>query len=280
MVPDAPSVLASIEPVGRTHLTRSRLELSRIGLGLANMHLLSREADRVRLIKRAFDLGITHFDTARFYGDGMSETTLGRFLPKNRGAITIATKFGLLPTPLIGSLGNFAPPFRKARSLLNKLGIVPYPRRSYTRETLRKSLEASLRALKTDYIDIYHLHEPLLNSDVREDVFEELERSKEKGWIRFIGVSGAYIDNIVARFGSSLDVIQSAEASWSEFRSVPDITHSLFSDALRAKAAEMGSDSIRQLLERALLRRQTGSVIVQTRHPRHLEQLVGWAAGK
>jgi hypothetical protein len=181
---------------------------------------------------------------------------------------------------LIGSLGNFAPPFRKARSLLNKLGIVPYPRRSYTREVLQKSIEASLRALKTDYIDIYHLHEPLLNSDVREDVFEELERSKAKGWIRFIGVSGAYIDNIVTRFGSSLDIIQTAEASWSESRFVPDITHSLFSDALRAKAAEMGSDSIRQLLEKALFRRQTGSVIVQTRHPRHLEQLVGWAAGK
>jgi D-threo-aldose 1-dehydrogenase len=254
--------------------------MSRIGLGLANIHSLSHEADRERLIKRAFDLGITHFDTARFYGDGLSEITLGKFLPGNRAAVTIATKFGLLPTPLIGSLGVFAPPFRKTRSLLNKLGIVPYPQRSYTRETLRKSLEASLRALRTDYIDIYHLHEPLLNSAVREDVFEELERSKEKGWIRCVGVSGAYIDNIVARFGSSLDIIQCAEASWSESRFVPDITHSLFSDPIRAKGAEMESASIRQLLEQALFRRQKGSVIVQTRQPTHLEQLVAWAAGK
>jgi aryl-alcohol dehydrogenase-like predicted oxidoreductase len=244
------------------------------------MHLLSHEAHRQRLIERAFDLGITHFDTARFYGDGLSETTLGRFLPKDRAALTIATKFGLLPTPLIGSLNILAPPFRKVRSLLNKLGIVPYPRRSYTRETLQKSLEASLRALRTDYIDIYHVHEPLLNSDVRDDVFEELEQSKRKGWIRFIGVSGAYIDTIVARFGSSIDVVQSAEASWSESRLVPDITHSLFSEALRAKGAEMGSDSIRQLLEKALFRRQQGSVIVQTRHPSHLEQLVAWSSGK
>jgi aryl-alcohol dehydrogenase-like predicted oxidoreductase len=279
-MPDAPSVPSNKESVGRTHLPRSGLEMSRIGLGLANVHLLAHEAQRQRLIQRAFDLGITHFDTARFYGDGLSETTLGKFLPENRAAVTIATKFGLLPTPLMGSLGMLAPPFRKGRSLLNKLGIVPYPQRSYTRETLQKSLEASLRALRTDYIDVYHLHEPLLDSDVREDVFEELEGSKRKGWIRFIGVSGAYIDTIVARFGSSLDVIQSAEASWSESRFVPDITHSLFSDALRAKGTEMGSDSIRQLLEEALFRRQAGSVIVQTRHPTHLEQLVAWAAGK
>lgn len=279
-VPDVSSVPSNKESVGRTHLARSDLEMSRIGLGLANMHLLSNEADRERLIERAFDLGITHFDTARFYGDGLSESTLGKFLPKNRAAVTIATKFGLLPTPLIGSLGIFAPPFRKAHSLFSKLGIAPYPQRSYTREALQKSLEASLRALRTDYIDIYHLHEPLLNSDVREDVFEELERSKKKGWIRFIGVSGADIDNIVARFGSSLDIIQSAEASWSESRFIPDITHSLFSDTLRTKGSEMGSDSIRQLLEKALLRRQQGSVIVQTRQPSHLEQLVAWAAGK
>ena len=279
-MPDAPSVPSNKESVGRTHLPRSGLEMSRIGLGLANVHLLAHEAQRQRLIQRAFDLGITHFDTARFYGDGLSETTLGKFLPENRAAVTIATKFGLLPTPLMGSLGMLAPPFRKGRSLLNKLGIVPYPQRSYTRETLQKSLEASLRALRTDYIDVYHLHEPLLDSDVREDVFEELEGSKRKGWIRFIGVSGAYIDTIVARFGSSLDVIQSAEASWSESRFVPDITHSLFSDTLRAKGTEMGSDSIRQLLEEALFRRQAGSVIVQTRHPTHLEQLVAWAAGK
>ena len=103
--------------MGRTHLTRSGLEMSRIGLGLANMHLLSHQADRERLIKRAFDLGITHFDTARFYGDGLSETTLGKFLPENRAAVTIATKFGLLPTPLIGSLGILAPPFRKGALL-------------------------------------------------------------------------------------------------------------------------------------------------------------------
>jgi aryl-alcohol dehydrogenase-like predicted oxidoreductase len=255
------------------------MEISRIGLGLANMHLLS-AADRKRLLQRAFELGITHFDTARLYSDGMSEVSLGNALRGIRDKITITTKFGLLPTPFIGSFGIAAKPFRKARSILNKLGVSRYPKRSYTHETLQKSLHASLRALRTDYIDIYCLHEPQLDSSVDEDLFEELERSKKNGYIRFIGVSGAHIDSIVAAFGASLDVIQSAEASWSESRFVPDITHSLFSDVIRVGGAPVREDSLRQLLEQALSRRRKGSVIVQTRHAAHLEQIVAWAAGK
>jgi D-threo-aldose 1-dehydrogenase len=243
------------------------------------MHLLS-ATNRKRLIYCALDLGITHFDTARFYSDGLSEATLGRTLEGRREKVTITTKFGLLPTPFMASLGMLAPPFRKARGLLNKLRLISYPRRSYTHKVLQRDLEASLRALRSDYVDIYCLHEPLSDSSIDDGIFEELQRNKEKGHLRFIGVAGAHIDSIVARYGSSLDVIQSEEASWSEYRFVPDISHSLFSSTLRKKHVRMGEDSMRQLLERALARRPEGSVIVQTRHPDHLKQIVAWAGGK
>ncbi len=263
---------------GKTTLPRSSLEVSRVGLGLANMHQLA-PADRKALIHRALDLGITHFDTARFYSDGLSEVALGSALQGIRDRVTITTKFGLIPTPLIGSLGALAPPLRKARSLLSKLGLLTYPKRSYTRGTLQKSLQASLRALKTDYIDIYCLHEPLLDSSVPDDLWEELERSKQKGDIRFIGVSGAYIESVVADRYRYLDVIQSAEASWSEDRFVPDITHSLFSASLADRRPRVEKESVRHLLELALARRRKGSVIVQTRHVAHLEEIIAWSAG-
>jgi aryl-alcohol dehydrogenase-like predicted oxidoreductase len=141
-------------------------------------------------------------------------------------------------------------------------------------------LHASLRALKTDYIDIYCLHEPEPDSSVSGDLFEELERIKAQGDIRSVGVSGAYIDNIVASFGASLDVVQSAEASWTESRFVPDITHSLFSDFVRAGRHSRETPSVEQLLQQALSRRQEGSVVVQTRSLAHLEQIATWAAGK
>ncbi len=245
-------------------------------MGLAHTHMLT-TANRQHLIRRALELGISHFDTARLYADGMSEVCLGEGIAGIRNKVTITTKFGLLPTPFIGSLGRAAPSFRKARSVLSKLGISRYPKRSYTIQTLRQSLEASLRALKTSYIDIYCLHEPDLDSPLSEDLFEELNRIKAKGDIRLIGVSGDRIDDVVASFGAYFDVIQSAEASWSESRFVPDITHSLFSKDIRSGG---GPDSVERLLQQSLARRHQGSVIVQTSSVAHLEQIVAWAAGR
>ena len=267
---------AITELMEKTVLPRSRLEVSRIGLGLAHVHLLS-TAVRDELLRRALDLGITHFDTARLYADGLSEIVLGKAVRGIRDKVTITSKFGLRPWPFIGSLGPAAWPVRKGRSVLDKLGIYRYPQRSYTRATLRQSLQASLRALRTDYIDIYSIHEPEAHTTITEDVFEELERSKQRGDIRFIGVSGGRIDSIVARFGAHLDVVQSDEASWDESRFVPDITHSLFSGQSPVAA---GEDPVRRCLLHALGRRRTGAVIVQTRQTRHLEQIAAWACGK
>lgn len=263
----------------RTRLPRSGLEISRVGLGFAHAHTFP-QADREWLIQRALELGITHFDTARFYSDGLSEETLGRALAGKRQSVTIATKFGLVPTPFIASAGPAAPVLRKGRSLLNKLKLVEYPQRSYTRATLRKSLEASLRALRTDYIDIYCLHEPKADSKPEEGLFEDLLKEKQRGTIRWVGISGAEIDPLVATYGSSLDFIQSAEASWSESRFVPDVSHSLFSGTVAAGGSSEDGGTIRQLLEQALQRRPAGGVVVQSRSTHHLEKIVEWAAGK
>ena len=266
-------------PVAKTILPRSGLELSRVGLGFAHAHTMA-APDRTHLIYRALDLGITHFDTARFYSDGLSETILGPALRENRRSLTITSKFGLLPTPLIASLGPLAGPARKVRSLFHKLRLHHYPQRSYTPDTMQRALHASLRALQTDYIDIYCLHEPLSDSPIGDDLFAALLREKQKGTIRAIGVSGAEIDPVVTRFGSALDYVQSAESSWNPVRFTPDVTHSLFSGVIRQQHADLGTDSARKLLEHALSRRPHGAVVVQTRHPEHLEQIVAWSEGK
>ena len=264
--------------VARTVLKRSGLEISRVALGFAHAHTFP-QADREALIRRALDLGITHFDTSRFYSDGLSEEVLGRALKANRSAVTIGTKFGLIPTPVIASAGAAAPILRKARGLLSKLKVMPYPKRSYTRGTMQKSLHDSLRALQTDYIDIYMLHGPLARWRPKDDLFTELEKEKKKGTVRFIGVSGNEIDGVVAEFGSVLDVIQIEESLWSENRFVPDLTFSLFSGAEKQKGSPLKDEEIRQLLERALARRRNGSVIVQTRRPANLAKIVALASG-
>jgi aryl-alcohol dehydrogenase-like predicted oxidoreductase len=263
-----------------TILPNAGLTVSRVGLGFAHAHLLD-PATRVELIHRALDLGITHFDTARLYSDGLSEKTLGKVLARDRSSVTITTKFGLLPTQLIGSMGRAAAPARKVRTLLHKVGVVPYPRRSYTPDTMRKALHASLRALGTDYVDIYELHEPLPDTPLSDELFTELQELKATGNIRAIGVSGAAhdIDPTVDRYRDAIDVIQSSESTWDAARWVPDITHSLFSQAAQSAAGNtLQSDTIRQLLNDALARRPQGAVIVQTSSPTRLAQLVEFAS--
>ena len=137
--------------VERIELERSHLKISRIGLGLAHMHTIPTARARSELIQAALDMGITHFDTARLYSDGASESALGEALAGRRDKVTIATKFGLVPNPFIASAGLAAKPLRKARSVLTRLGVLHYPRRSYTLDTLHKSIKASLKALRTDY---------------------------------------------------------------------------------------------------------------------------------
>ena len=86
-----------------------------------------------------------------------------------------------------------------------------------------------------------------------EDVFDALEHLKSDGTVRAVGVSGATIDNFVRRFGHRLDVLQSAESSWSPHRYVPDITHSLFSSTPRPKGASIDEAVVKAALCNALM---------------------------
>jgi aryl-alcohol dehydrogenase-like predicted oxidoreductase len=115
------------------------------------------------MVDTALDAGITSLDTANGYAGGRSEEMLGAILTGRRDAATIATKAGIYP----GDAGG-AP-------LLSALG-------------LRASLEASLRRLGTDHVDVYYLHQPDRSVPVDETVSALGDFVKE-GKVRAIGVS-------------------------------------------------------------------------------------------
>jgi len=250
-------------------LPRSGLSVSRIGVGLAHLHLMPPPA-RATLIDTAIDLGMTHFDTSRFYSDGLSEEVLGSLLGARRAQVTITTKFGLLPTPLIGRMGRMAPLGRKLRSVATRLKLTHYPKQRYTPDTLRRSLAASLKALRTDHVDVFAIHEPAGAASIDDALIDALVAVRASGMARFIGVAGDTIDDVVERWGDVLDVVQTGECRWDTARFVPDFTYSLFSSDRARNAAPLSQTEIDARLLRALARRPNGAVIVQTRDPRRL----------
>ncbi len=139
------------------------LEVSIVGLGCNNFGALPVEASR-RVVDRALELGITLLDTADVYGNrGGSETQLGEILGARRKSIVLATKFGM-PMDDTG-----------AKSGASRAYIV-------------EAVEASLKRLKTDWIDLYQLHRPDPRTQMEETLraFDDLVSA---GKVRAIGCS-------------------------------------------------------------------------------------------
>ncbi|MEK7877706.1 MAG: aldo/keto reductase, partial [Pseudomonadota bacterium] len=145
-------------------LGASGLKVSLLGLGCNNFGLrIDTEVSR-EVIHKALDLGITLFDTANVYGNrGGSETCLGQFLGDRRKDIILATKFGS--------------PMDDARTMMGG-----------SRRYIMAAVEASLKRLKTDWIDLYQLHRPDPLTPP-EETLRALDDLVRQGKIRYIGCS-------------------------------------------------------------------------------------------
>jgi aryl-alcohol dehydrogenase-like predicted oxidoreductase len=126
----------------------------------------------IALLRRAFDLGITFFDTADTYGNGLGETLLADALGDRRPRITIATKFGYDWYHYAGQ----------------RRGQQEIPQ-DWSPAYARFACEQSLQRLRTDYIDIYQLHNVRFDGLRRDDLFAELEALKAAGKIRAYAVA-------------------------------------------------------------------------------------------
>jgi aryl-alcohol dehydrogenase-like predicted oxidoreductase len=137
------------------------LEVTVVGLGCNNFGWRIQEKESAAVVGAALDAGINFFDTADVYDKGTSEEFLGRALGKRRGEAVVATKFGK--------------PMDERRQ-----GGKP----AYVRE----ALEASLRRLGTDYVDLYQMHSPDPETPV-EETLGALEDLVRAGKVREIGCS-------------------------------------------------------------------------------------------
>lgn len=151
-------------------LKNSDLRVSRLCMGGCPMGRYGwgqvDETELIDAVHTALDKGITFFDTADTYGLGTSEKILGQALGVRRKDVVIATKFGVR----------------------NSNGKTVYDNDP---KWIRQALEESLNRLQTDYIDLYQIHYRNQMTPL-EDVVGTLEELKNKGYIRYFGVSNIY----------------------------------------------------------------------------------------
>lgn len=150
-------------------LGNSTLQVGRIGLGCMGMSEFyggSRDdADHIRTLHAAIDLGINHFDTADMYGVGLNEALVAKAFSDRWDKVTVATKFGVRR----GANGEW-------------LGISGRP------EYVKGACEKSLQRLGLETIDLYYQHRPDPDVPVEESV-GTLKELVEEGKVRFLGVS-------------------------------------------------------------------------------------------
>jgi D-threo-aldose 1-dehydrogenase len=150
--------------------------------------------ESIALLETAFDSGIRHFDTAPSYGHGQAESVLGEAFRSRRDQVTITTKFGIRPPRNQSVLGIarrvVLPLVRRLPSVKSRLsreaGRLAH-RARFSPDELRTSIDASLAALNTDYIDVLLLHEATAG-DLNDELFAQLERSVAAGKIRSFGI--------------------------------------------------------------------------------------------
>jgi aryl-alcohol dehydrogenase-like predicted oxidoreductase len=155
--------------IARRKLGRQGLEVSALGLGCMGMsqfYGVPDDAESIATIQRALDLGLTFFDTAESYGPFTNEELLGRALRGRRDEVVIATKFG----------------FRIEGGKITGVDSRP--------EHVREVVEASLRRLGTDRIDLLYQHrvDPAVPI---EDVVGAMAELVREGKVRFLGLSEA-----------------------------------------------------------------------------------------
>ncbi len=154
----------------RRRLGGSALEVSAIGLGcmgLSGVYGPADDAESIRLIHQAIDLGVDHLDSSDMYGWGHNEELLGRALRGRRDRVVLATKFGQVRNPSGG--GNL---------------VDGRP------EYVGQACDASLKRLGVDVIDLYYQHRVDPKVPI-EDTVGGMKRLVEQGKVRFLGLSEA-----------------------------------------------------------------------------------------
>lgn len=186
------------------------LRVSRLGIGGSHFGSTLNPVSHKEIINTlsmAFERGINFYDTADIYGQGESEIIIGKAFKGKRDKVILATKGGFLLSrkgsvaakvkPLIKPFIRLAKPFKETISKTVLAARSNELSQSFSSVYLRQAVEGSLRRLKTDYIDLYQLHEPPSSVILNEEVVSTLELLKSEGKIRCYGIGCEYPEDAI-----------------------------------------------------------------------------------
>ncbi len=185
------------------YINLGSLEVSRIGLGTMGMSTAYTgagmdDAESIRTIHRALDLGVTLIDTAEVYGPFTNEELVGQAIAGRRQQVVLATKFGMIS---------------HAGSRVGNLDSTP--------ANIGAAVEGSLRRLGTDYIDLYYQHRVDPTTPIEETV-GALAELVAQGKIRYVGLSEAGPDTI--RRAHAVHPITALQSEYSLWTRDPEAT--------------------------------------------------------
>lgn len=148
--------------IPRRPLGRTGVQVSALGLGGAHLGSVQSESEAVRIVHEAIGAGVTFMDNAWEYSDGRCEAWMGKALQGRRDKVFLMTK------------------------------VCTHGR---DRKVAMQQLEQSLQRLKTDYLDLWQVHEVIYDNDpdlhfAKDGVIEALDQAKREGKVRFVGFTG------------------------------------------------------------------------------------------
>lgn len=261
--------------MNQVQLPGTAIRVSRIAFGTASLHHLYGAADRQALLRAAADAGITHFDTSPYYGYGLAEMDLGRFVRGRRAAVTVTTKVGLYPWGFDNAHAAGVWSRKALGKLVPRLSL---PVVDWQVARARTSLIASLRRLGTDYVDFLLLHEPEPDLIARDEWLAWLDSEQSAGRVRAWGVAGtaarvgpwAMARHPLARVVQTQDSLDQHQA---DFLTASGRDLQFTYGYLSAGRSVSGGLNPEEVLRQALDRNRTGAVLVSTRRVERLRRL-------
>lgn len=188
-------------------LGQTDLQVSEIGLGCQSLGgglYYQNKNESLAMVHKALDEGVNFFDTSDHYSQGLSEQWLGEALRGRRQDTILATKAGTCYTPLGNLASRVRPVLRPFSRYLHPLKVslhrmrATQKRKNFSPAYLTQAVEASLKRLNTDYLDLFQLHKPSTTELQSGDYLDTLQRLQKQGKIRSYGISCASVNDAMA----------------------------------------------------------------------------------